>query len=543
MDEWEIKPIYVQKSSTRNDAGETEPVHAKTVHGVGVIVLNERGEVLCGVRSDTGEVGGPGGHIEPGETPAAAAIRETQKEFGITTLNLKPLGQLKGLEQQYGEPHIFLCTAYDGEPKCKDGEMSKPYWLDTKGRVASSVFDRMFPPFAGSLKMLAADETYKEIISKRDEALVNSGFEGKKHFTNDDKNDIINKRTDADADDDQWITINGTHIKLGENGELTGKVGKKISDTSNAPENPSAAVSPAPTPTPTAPPTPSSSTMSLITPSTIQAASATPSVTTTPKNPAVKSYGATDTSEAGTDDSLRKHTDASGQLTAEREQLHQSIIDETFGDAKPPIGQPVFTVMGGGPASGKSSLLDAGLLAPPEGNVTIDSDAIKGKLPEYGEMISKGGADADNAARYAHEESSALAKRMLKIANDDGFNYTLDGTGDGSVKSLTKKLEDARNAGMRIEGHYITIPTNEAIKRAEIRAAGSGRKVFPEVVTDIHRKVSQILPQTAHLFDSVKLYDNGGSGPVLIATGGNGKGLTPEPGMEKLYNDFLDKAK
>lgn len=35
------------------------------------------------------------------------------------------------------------------------------------------------------------------------------------------------------ADDDDWITINGAHIPIDENGELKGSVGKKIQNTSS----------------------------------------------------------------------------------------------------------------------------------------------------------------------------------------------------------------------------------------------------------------------------------------------------------------------
>lgn len=44
--------------------------------GVGVLVLQD-GKILCGKRAKEGTIGGPGGHIEAGETPEEAAIRET----------------------------------------------------------------------------------------------------------------------------------------------------------------------------------------------------------------------------------------------------------------------------------------------------------------------------------------------------------------------------------------------------------------------------------------------------------------------------------
>ena len=43
---------------------------------------------------EAGKVNGPGGRIEPGETPEQAAIRETQEEIGITPLRIGWAGEL-----------------------------------------------------------------------------------------------------------------------------------------------------------------------------------------------------------------------------------------------------------------------------------------------------------------------------------------------------------------------------------------------------------------------------------------------------------------
>ena len=134
-------PKQAPVPDSRGDAGEN-------AGSVGVLVLKD-GCFLTGVRSDSGMLCGPGGHIEPGETPAQAAIRETQEEFGITPMNLKRLGQLKELDAQYGQPHIFLCTEFEGEPKCSSDEMSEPIWVEPESMVGN-----IFPPFAESLKLL-----------------------------------------------------------------------------------------------------------------------------------------------------------------------------------------------------------------------------------------------------------------------------------------------------------------------------------------------------------------------------------------------------
>lgn len=72
----------VTPPTTNADAADTD-------RGVGVLVMQD-GRFLCGTRLKGGSVGGPGGHIEAGESPEDAAIRETQEEFGITPKDLMP---------------------------------------------------------------------------------------------------------------------------------------------------------------------------------------------------------------------------------------------------------------------------------------------------------------------------------------------------------------------------------------------------------------------------------------------------------------------
>lgn len=253
----------------------------------------------------------------------------------------------------------------------------------------------------------------------------------------------------------------------------------------------------------------------------------------------ITDYGKTDTSDRKENDSLSKYTDKDGNLTPERELLHQSIIDKHFRGIKKPEGQPVFTVMGGGSAAGKSTMINKGAATLPKGSVMVDSDAIKSMLPEYDGFIKAG--KVSKAAAYVHEESSALAKRIMSIANKGGFNVVLDGTGDGSVSSLTKKIMNARKAGLRVEGVYATVPTDVAVKRSMARAKKTGREVPLEIIKGTHRNVSKVLPQCAELFDDVKLFDTT-DGAVLIATGGNGKKLTAVKGMEGKLTEFLKKA-
>lgn len=260
------------------------------------------------------------------------------------------------------------------------------------------------------------------------------------------------------------------------------------------------------------------------------------------KKPKLKNgLGSTSTKESAGNDSLAKYTGKDGKLTPEREKLHASIVEHHFEGVKKPNGQATYTFMGGGPAAGKGSiksLPDAGY---PHGAdaVELDSDEVKGMLPEYKDMISSG--QESGAAAYVHEESSAIVKRISAVASENGYNVSLDGTGDGSVESMRRKIKAARDAGMKVNGVYVTIPIEEALRRAEERGKRTGRFVPRDRIISIHKKVSQILPQIAAEFDNVKLYDNSGSKPVLIATGGSGKGLKAVD--KKLFDDFIKKGK
>jgi phage-related protein (TIGR01555 family) len=126
---------------------------------VGVLVIKD-GRVLTGVRKSAShpfEICGPGGHIEPGETPEQAAIRETEEEFGITPKDLTPVSVRTGLAKEFGIPAYFVCTEYDGDVRCYDhSEMVAPQWSDL-GAVIQSVEaqqDNLFPPFADSIRVL-----------------------------------------------------------------------------------------------------------------------------------------------------------------------------------------------------------------------------------------------------------------------------------------------------------------------------------------------------------------------------------------------------
>lgn len=122
-----------------------------------VLVVNSEGKVLCGVRSDNNLVCGPGGHIEEGEQPIVAAIRESQEEFGITPTSLIPLATLGENNALHHKTDIFLCTSFSGTPKCDGKEMKLASFITLEELLENR--DKMFKPFLDSLEVL---ENYRK---------------------------------------------------------------------------------------------------------------------------------------------------------------------------------------------------------------------------------------------------------------------------------------------------------------------------------------------------------------------------------------------
>ncbi len=77
-----------------------------------------------------GKINGPGGRIDPGETPDQCAVREVQEELLITPSGLEHRGQLlfQFVDGYSIHVHVFSATDCDGEPRETDEAI--PLWTD-----------------------------------------------------------------------------------------------------------------------------------------------------------------------------------------------------------------------------------------------------------------------------------------------------------------------------------------------------------------------------------------------------------------------------
>jgi len=75
-----------------------------------------------------GKINGPGGHIEPDETPMECAVRETQEELKITPLNVSAHGELRFHSDDFPKIHAYVFVAMDLRGTAAETDEAVPLW-------------------------------------------------------------------------------------------------------------------------------------------------------------------------------------------------------------------------------------------------------------------------------------------------------------------------------------------------------------------------------------------------------------------------------
>ena len=100
----------------------------------GVLLLNEKRELLLQKRADNGLWGYPGGSMELGESFKDCARREVREETGLICGKLEHFMNVSGEEVHYVYPNgdeiyaaeeIFLCREFSGQIICQQEEVEK----------------------------------------------------------------------------------------------------------------------------------------------------------------------------------------------------------------------------------------------------------------------------------------------------------------------------------------------------------------------------------------------------------------------------------
>lgn len=100
----------------------TEPTSQPVPTEIAVAVVERDGRFLVGQRPANVALGGlhefPGGKVEPGETPADAAVRECLEEAGVS---IEVVGRYPAKVHAYAHDHVrlhfFACRLIDDEAR------------------------------------------------------------------------------------------------------------------------------------------------------------------------------------------------------------------------------------------------------------------------------------------------------------------------------------------------------------------------------------------------------------------------------------------
>ena len=100
--------------------------------GAGVIIINDKNEILLGKRTDNGYWDYPAGSMEIGESFEECARREVFEETGLTCGKLEYFMELSGEDTFYEYPNgdqvylaviIYICRDFSGELKVQEEEV------------------------------------------------------------------------------------------------------------------------------------------------------------------------------------------------------------------------------------------------------------------------------------------------------------------------------------------------------------------------------------------------------------------------------------
>jgi len=109
--------------------------HADPTHVTGsAVVVGQRGVILL-LHKRLGIWMQPGGHIEAGESPAQAALRETVEEVGLPVVHPAEGPQLVHVDVHAANGHIHLDLRYllhapDADPAPGQGESQQVRWFE-----------------------------------------------------------------------------------------------------------------------------------------------------------------------------------------------------------------------------------------------------------------------------------------------------------------------------------------------------------------------------------------------------------------------------
>lgn len=125
------------------------------------LLFLQRGEEVLLIRKKrgigAGKINAPGGKIEPGETAAEGAIRETQEEVGLSATGLRQMGEL---HFQFTDGMALHCSVFHSDQfsgEAIETDEAIPIWTE----IATIPYEEMWEDDIHWLPQMLAGQTFR----------------------------------------------------------------------------------------------------------------------------------------------------------------------------------------------------------------------------------------------------------------------------------------------------------------------------------------------------------------------------------------------
>jgi len=226
----------------------------------------------------------------------------------------------------------------------------------------------------------------------------------------------------------------------------------------------------------------------------------------------------------------------------DRDELIDEILLQYIrhSNAKSRTSNKISFFIGGGSASGKSGFRKNLLKQDPD-MLVIDSDDLKGFIPEYSELVT---SQPSLAASIVHKESSLMATKLLYQAIEQQISMIFDGTLKTPEK-YKRFIGVLRESGFKVSLVIVDVPVKIALERNRVRFVeqkkeGKQARLVPDDIVELsHARIPDAFITLKDLVDDWMIIDTRENGDNVIAYCSEGKEQISHPEM---YQEFLNKG-